>query len=89
MPCSADRGLCEPLDPEVAPGGQQHFQAVLRHLRLASVDELQDALHLHRPHAVQVDEGVLVVGLPQDLLEQITGGGENQFVGGDLAILAC
>ena len=88
MQSSANRRLCEPLDPEVAPCGEQHLQAVLRHLCLARVDELQDAPHLRRPDTVQVDQRVLVVGFPQDLLEEVAGGGEDEFVGGDLAVLA-
>ena len=81
--------LGEPLHPEIFGDGEEVVEILLGHVDLAVVHKVEDRLEIGEADPLHVEEGVLVGVTPEHGAEEGAAGGEDDFVGVDLIIVAC
>ena len=69
---------------ESLSNSQEPVEVLLVYLDLPLVDVVQDELELSGGDSLQTEERVGVLGLPEDVTEVLTAGGEDDPVGGHL-----
>ena len=79
--------LSEAFDLELLGRQEEGAEVLLGHVDLPVVDEAEDGLQVGLPDPLEVDHGVLVREPPQEVSEELAGGGEDDPVDLDLLLL--